>query len=238
MPESSESIPKFSKELFELQTSLSWILDYMELDLARFLNKKGEGYYFLLYLKSFFYLVSYFSFVTPIYYYLFIPNKLILVVSLVSFSIYFIFSHLGKKLDKIFFKRFKYTQHYYHSEKKYLLNCQNQIQLIFNNQYLKNLVDIDKIIQKMYKSSKKKFEFSKTRISNYCSYIEPYNEKLRKFGLIGYVISLILSILINLIVKYFFVETVIEDINFVLIFNTIVILVLGLLNRSIKLKNI
>lgn len=175
------------------------IIDYDELDLLKFLNIKKEGkYYNLLTKKIFLYVIIY----TLIMSQVFLSNILDLLISIITniiiSIIYIKIIFLVNRIDEISQKKFKFTIGFYKKERKDVLDYQCQIHILFNNQSLQN------IIASHNKSAYfKKIEQINKRIENYKNAIKPITYKIKHYGIIGIIISLILNFFANFLIQYF-----------------------------------
>ena len=221
-----------SKRLLETLDIFSKILDYEELDLSNFINKKRkEGYYKLLYIKSFFYLLFYFTLFSQTFILNLFMDEIRIWISYIILSLGYLFFYLGNKIDNKSFRRFVYTNTYYHKEKRMLHEYHQQLHLILNNSVLK-----DQIIDEDYS---KKLENIDKKIEYFATAIKPLYENFKNFGLITLFLSIFLSFSTNLVVQYFSDQGTLEKIlvEFLLMPITLVIILYFTYRLFKKSKN-
>lgn len=227
------SIEEVFDQLFQI---LPQYIDYYESDLGNFLNIKLSKNYFL---YKFFWIFSLLIYMTTTLLYFLLdltsPNITFGIISFISLIVFYY-------LDKLIYKKYKYSNFFFQGKKKKLLIFKNKIKLLLNNTYLS-----EKNIVVTYDKIKIKANQVLNRIDANFGIIQSNLYFLKKYSLLSILITPFVSFLINLIYNAFQGSILFNiDTLYLFVLNLLIILFLFLiaiqffrnLKKSRKFKEI
>lgn len=225
------------KESFnEIINDFISIIDYDELDVLKFLNKrKEEKYYKLIVKKNLLYLFYLIILMSQIFLFNILDRIIYFIVIIAIGFIGALLLRSADRIDKISIMKFKFTFGFYKKECRDLLDYKVQLHLLFGNQYLNEILKSNNIKSKY----NKKLEQINKRIEIYTNAIKPITYKIKQYGIIGISISLLLSLFTNFIIQYILnPEIILTILYFGLLIPVLYLLIFGIIYHLFKKKKI
>ena len=135
----------FTTELSKILDTFIKIIEYNELDVNRFLSlRETEKYNLYLTLKVLTYILLYVSYILQMFLFmLFYDIGTFWMIWLIFFFITSFFFTCKWYIAKKFVEKFDFTKSLFRKEKKNMVLYQKQLNLLLNNQFLKNLLGED-----------------------------------------------------------------------------------------------